>query len=83
MSSLAFALQHHFENVKAPVPGAQIFDQISRPYFPSKSENEDRDEAEIVGGGEDEDIGAMRKHVGRATAWANCAGFSLSRNRKL
>ncbi|QHN03068.1 DUF3732 domain-containing protein [Granulicella sp. WH15] len=61
--ALAFALQHHFEHVKAPVPGILVFDQISRPYFPSKSENEDRDEAEIVGGSEDEDIVAMRKHV--------------------
>jgi energy-coupling factor transporter ATP-binding protein EcfA2 len=61
--ALALALQHHFEHVKAPVPGVLIFDQISRPYFPSKSENEDRDETEIVGGSEDEDIVAMRKHI--------------------
>lgn len=61
--ALAFALQHHFERVKAPVPGVLIFDQISRPYFPSKSEDEDRDETEIVGGDEDEDIVAMRKHI--------------------
>jgi len=61
--ALAFALQHHFEHVKAPVPGVLIFDQISRPYFPSKSENEDRDETEILGGSEDEDIVAMRKHI--------------------
>jgi energy-coupling factor transporter ATP-binding protein EcfA2 len=61
--ALAFALQHHFEHVKAPVPGVLIFDQISRPYFPSKSENEYRDETEIVGGSEDEDIVAMRKHI--------------------
>lgn len=61
--ALAFGLQRHFEFVKAPVPGVLVFDQISRPYFPTKSENEERDEAEIVGGNEDDDIIAMRKHV--------------------
>jgi hypothetical protein len=61
--ALAFGLQRHFELVKAPVPGLLVFDQISRPYFPAKSENEVRDEAEIVGGSEDDDIVAMRKHV--------------------
>lgn len=61
--ALMFGLQRHFELVNAPVPGILIFDQISRPYFPAKSENEERDEREIVGGNEDDDIAAMRKHV--------------------
>lgn len=61
--ALAFGLQRHFERVTAPVPGLLVFDQISRPYFPAKSETEERDEAEIVGGDEDDDIVAMRRHV--------------------
>ncbi|WP_454758826.1 DUF3732 domain-containing protein [Caulobacter segnis] len=65
--ALSFALQHYFEKVRSPVPGVLIFDQISRPYFPSKGE--ERDElaisADATAGGveEDEDIRAMRQHV--------------------
>jgi hypothetical protein len=65
--ALSFALQHYLERVRSPVPGVLIFDQISRPYFPSKGE--DRDEfaisaREVVEGDEeDEDIRAMRQHV--------------------
>lgn len=65
--ALSFALQHYLEKVRSPVPGVLIFDQISRPYFPSKGE--DRDELAISadetveGDEEDEDIRAMRQHV--------------------
>lgn len=60
--SLSFGLQRYFETVSAPVPGVLVLDQISRPYFPTKGE-QDEDEAEIAGGEEDEDIQAMRRHV--------------------
>ncbi len=58
--SLAFGLQRFFETSSAPVPGVLVLDQISRPYFPTK---EEEDEAEIAGGEEDEDIQAMRRHI--------------------
>jgi hypothetical protein len=59
--ALAFALQNYFETVQAPVPGLLVFDQISRPYFPSKGE--EQDEKEIRGENEDEDVQAMRRHI--------------------
>lgn len=59
--ALSFALQRYFESVNAPVPGLLVLDQISRPYFPTKSDDED--EAEITGGEEDEDVQAMRRHI--------------------
>jgi len=59
--ALSFALQRYFESVNAPVPGVLVLDQISRPYFPARGE--DDDEAEIAGGEEDEDIQAMRRHI--------------------
>lgn len=65
--ALSFALQHYLEKARSPVPGVLIFDQISRPYFPSKGE--ERDELAISadesaeGSEEDEDIRAMRQHV--------------------
>lgn len=62
--ALSFALQHYLEKVRSPVPGVLVFDQISRPYFPSKGE--ERDELSISSDGvaeEDEDIRAMRQHV--------------------
>lgn len=59
--ALAFALQRYFETVEAPVPGLLIFDQISRPYFPSRGDEED--EKDISGGEEDDDVQAMRKHI--------------------
>ena len=59
--ALSFALQHYFESVKAPVPGLLVLDQISRPYFPTRGEDED--ETEIKGREEDEEIQAMRKHI--------------------
>jgi Protein of unknown function (DUF3732) len=59
--ALSFALQRYFESVNAPVPGLLVLDQISRPYFPARGENDD--EAEIAGSEEDEDIQAMRRHI--------------------
>ncbi|MBZ5490911.1 MAG: DUF3732 domain-containing protein [Acidobacteriia bacterium] len=59
--ALSFALQRYFETVEAPVPGLLILDQVSRPYFPTRGEDED--ETEIVGREEDEDMQAMRKHI--------------------
>ncbi|MDQ1193802.1 hypothetical protein QE419_002568 [Brevundimonas vesicularis] len=62
--ALNFALQRYLEWVRAPVPGVLIFDQISRPYFPS-TEGQKRDELSISSGDdyEDEDIRAMRQHM--------------------
>jgi hypothetical protein len=59
--ALSFALQRYFESVKAPVPGLLVLDQISRPYFPTRGEDED--ETEIEGREEDEDVQAMRRHI--------------------
>ena len=59
--ALSFALQRYFEVLDAPVPGLLVLDQISRPYFPARTEDED--ETEIEGLEEDEDIQAMRKHI--------------------
>lgn len=59
--ALSFALQRYFEGVDAPVPGLLVLDQVSRPYFPARGEDED--ETEIAGGEEDEEIQAMRKHI--------------------
>jgi len=61
--ALMFGLHQYFELVKSPVPGLLVFDQISRPYFPSRGENEELDEHEIKGGLEDEDVRAMRQHI--------------------
>lgn len=63
--ALSFALQHFLGEEGSPVPGVLVFDQISRPYFPAKGE-EQRDERTIQTAGdeaEDEDIRAMRRHV--------------------
>lgn len=60
--ALSFALQRYFESVDAPVPGLLVLDQISRPYFPTRGEDE-QDEAEIAGDEEDEDVQAMRRHI--------------------
>lgn len=59
--ALAFGLQRYFGEVDAPVPGILVLDQISRPYFPAQSADED--EKAISGGEEDEDIVAMRRHI--------------------
>ncbi|MCJ2132394.1 DUF3732 domain-containing protein [Methylobacterium sp. E-045] len=58
--ALSFALQRYFELVKAPVPGLLVLDQVSRPYFPTRG---DDDETEISGKTEDEDVRAMRQHI--------------------
>jgi hypothetical protein len=59
--ALSFALQRYFETVEAPVPGLLVLDQVSRPYFPTRGEDED--ETEVIGREEDEDMQAMRKHI--------------------
>jgi hypothetical protein len=59
--ALSFALQRYFEVANSPVPGLLVLDQISRPYFPTRGEEDD--ETEIEGGEEDEDVQAMRKHI--------------------
>jgi energy-coupling factor transporter ATP-binding protein EcfA2 len=59
--ALSFGLQRYFEVSNSPVPGILVLDQISRPYFPSRGEDED--EKEIEGREEDEDVQAMRKHI--------------------
>lgn len=59
--ALAFALQRYFGEEDAPVPGLLVLDQISRPYFPTRGADEDV--RQIVGGEEDEDIQAMRRHI--------------------
>lgn len=62
--ALSFALQRFFDMVKSPVPGLLVFDQISRPYFPSKGEDQDEEEIGSVEDVEDdEDLLAMRKHI--------------------
>lgn len=65
--ALSFALQHYLEKVRSPVPGVLIFDQISRPYFPSKGEERDELAISAAGGAdgveEDEEIRAMRQHI--------------------
>ncbi len=59
--ALAFGLQRYFGETDSPVPGILVLDQISRPYFPAQSAQED--EKAISGGEEDEDIKAMRRHI--------------------
>ncbi|MGC0954289.1 DUF3732 domain-containing protein [Pantoea agglomerans] len=57
--ALSFALQRYFKEVKSPVPGFLVFDQISRPYYPAHGE----DETLLSAKDEDEEIIAMRKHI--------------------
>lgn len=57
----SFALQHYFETISSPVPGFLVFDQISRPYFPTSGDN--YDETELKGNADDDDMQAMRKHI--------------------
>ncbi|THG82972.1 DUF3732 domain-containing protein [Pseudomonas sp. A-1] len=54
--ALSFALQKHLGKINAPVPAFLAFDQISRPYYPQRGE----DEASI---GENEEVLAMRRHL--------------------
>ena len=57
--ALSFALQKHFEAIRAPVPGVLVIDQISRPYYPEGGDEKSLEEMEIDG-----DRLAMRKIVG-------------------
>ena len=66
--ALAFALQKHFQEIDAPVPGLLVLDQVSRPYY---AEGDD-DEKTLEHMKTDEDRTAMRmivdfifKEVGR------------------
>lgn len=54
--ALSFAIQKYLGQVNAPVPAFLAFDQISRPYYPQRGE----DESDI---GENEEVSAMRKHL--------------------
>ncbi|MGV5527665.1 DUF3732 domain-containing protein [Pseudomonas sp. XP1] len=54
--ALSFALQKYLSKVNAPVPAFLAFDQISRPYYPQRGE----DESDI---GENEEVSAMRRHL--------------------
>ncbi|CAD5379212.1 conserved hypothetical protein [Pseudomonas sp. OF001] len=54
--ALSFALQRYLGEIKAPVPAFLAFDQISRPYYPQRGE----DESDI---GENEEVSAMRRHL--------------------
>ncbi|MND99198.1 hypothetical protein D3C80_915760 [compost metagenome] len=54
--ALSFALQKYLGEINAPVPALLAFDQISRPYYPQRGE----DESTI---GENEEVLAMRRHL--------------------
>lgn len=54
--AISFALQKYLGQIKAPVPAFLAFDQISRPYYPQRGE----DESAI---GENEEVSAMRRHL--------------------
>ncbi len=54
--ALSFALQKYLGEINAPVPAFLAFDQISRPYYPQRGE----DESTI---GENEEVLAMRRHL--------------------
>lgn len=77
--ALSFGLQRFFEKDNRPVPGLLVLDQLSRPYFPStsndglKEEDLDTDEPITVQSSsgrdvisissDDEDFKAMRQHI--------------------
>lgn len=54
--ALSFSLQKYLGEINAPVPAFLAFDQISRPYYPQRGE----DESAI---GENEEVLAMRRHL--------------------
>lgn len=54
--ALSFALQKYLGEINAPVPAFLAFDQISRPYYPQRGQ----DESDI---GENEEVSAMRQHL--------------------
>ncbi|MGJ5138991.1 DUF3732 domain-containing protein [Bradyrhizobium oligotrophicum] len=56
--AIAFALQRHFEVVKAPVPGLLVIDQVSRPFYA-----EGGDEKDLEDMAKDSDRLAMRRIV--------------------
>lgn len=43
--ALAFGMQRHFAKEGSPVPGLLVFDQISRPYFPSSDSTDEVSDA--------------------------------------
>lgn len=54
--ALSFALQKYLGEINAPVPAFLAFDQISRPYYPQRGEDESTIE-------ENEEVSAMRRHL--------------------
>ncbi|MDV3441815.1 DUF3732 domain-containing protein [Pseudomonas otitidis] len=54
--ALSFALQKYLGEINAPVPAFLAFDQISRPYYPQRGEDESTIE-------ENEEVSAMRQHI--------------------
>lgn len=54
--ALSLALQKYLGEINAPVPAFLAFDQISRPYYPQRGE----DESTIR---ENEEVSAMRRHM--------------------
>lgn len=54
--ALSFALQKYLGEINSPIPAFLAFDQISRPYYPQRGE----DEATIE---ENEEVSAMRRHL--------------------
>ncbi|WP_377512819.1 DUF3732 domain-containing protein [Octadecabacter sp. R77987] len=57
--ALYFGLHRHFAYASSPVPGLLVIDQISRPYFPSDSD----DERPIEERGKDEERRALTQVV--------------------
>ncbi|WP_238930799.1 DUF3732 domain-containing protein [Pseudomonas fragi] len=39
-AALSFALQKYLGEINVPVPAFLVFDQISRPYYPQRGEDE-------------------------------------------
>lgn len=54
--ALSFALQKYLGEISSPVPAFLAFDQISRPYYPQRGD----DESDI---GENEEVLAVRRHL--------------------
>ncbi|NDZ12699.1 DUF3732 domain-containing protein [Variovorax sp. WS11] len=46
--AFAFGLQRFFENERRPVPGLLVLDQLSRPYFPNRGEEQTDDAAQAA-----------------------------------
>lgn len=53
--ALAFALQKHFQDIDAPVPGLLVLDQVSRPYYAEGGDEKTLEQMKT-----DEDRTAMR-----------------------